>query len=126
MKHEPWRAAALIHLPNLRPIVTTAKSQIDLWQSLKEYIVDHPKSASPIFEFAWWCFMVDEGLSFRYEVEAFFYEDLPLFCDLRPLLLDFVSQSQFQKLSKSLSTRLSSDEFAQLQSDFYKHKGRHP
>ncbi|MCA9214200.1 MAG: hypothetical protein KDB27_14110 [Planctomycetales bacterium] len=126
MQNEIWKKAAFNHLPDLRETIEEAKSEIDLWQSLKEYIADNPEEAKPVFDFAWWCFSNSGQHSFRYEVEAYFYEDLPVFSDLRPLLLRFITPTQFTELSCAFGTRVNLDELTELCSDFAEYKKRSP
>lgn len=120
-----WQQLALEHLPQSREVVLQAESHVDLWQLLKEVVAEEESTPQrrteieAIFRYAWWCVHESGDADLRSEVEAFFYEDLPVYSDLQEKVSAFVTPSQFSQLESAFATRLEEDEFQRFRSDYF-------
>lgn len=113
-----WRDLALQHLPELEQLIAEAESRVDLWQLFKERLSDsgihdaRSSETASIYTCAWWCVNDSDDEDMIAAVEAYFYEDLPVYSDFEEQLPQFISPQQFERLETSFRYRLSDDEFA--------------
>lgn len=120
-----WRDLAIHRLPDLREAIAAARSHADLWWSLKELLAEAGVSesrraeAESIYGYAWWCVADSCDPDLAAEVEAYFYEDLPVYPDFHEQVPLFISPMQFERLERAFAYRLSADEFAEFRSHFY-------
>lgn len=121
-----WQRLALEHLPESRRTILTAENHVDLWQCFKEAVAEVGQAPSrrteveAIFRYAWWRVTEADDADLRAEVEAYFYEDLPLYSDLEEQIPAFVSPAQFRRLESVFASRLTEEEFQGFRSHYSK------
>lgn len=112
-----WQRLAMEHLPQSRATALAAENHVDLWQRLKETVTETDQTPSStaktgeIFQYAWWCVAESGNPDLRSAVETFFYEDLPVYCDLEERLPIFLTPTQFQQLEPVFAACLTDEEF---------------
>jgi hypothetical protein len=125
-----WRELALHHLPQLREIIDSASSHVDLWWSFKELVsqagASEPRSADleSICNYAWWCITQSGDEQFVSDVEAYFYEDFPVYSNLERLVSIYIAPSQFERLESCFRFRLEEHEFTAFRHRYYQDRER--
>jgi len=112
-----WRELALAHLPDLRDLILSAESHVDLWQLLQEFLseagVDELRRAEvkAIYEYPWWCVAMSGNDDLAAEVGTYFYENLPFYSDFEEQAPLFISMSQFPRLDSYFRYRVNDREY---------------
>ena len=125
-----WRELAMEHLGSLQEIILAAKSHVDLWQSLKEFLSEAGTTESQraniqsIYDYAWWCVAISGDDDLAVEVGTYFYEDLAYFSDFEEQVPLFITPSQFERLETHFRYLLSDEEYATFRTRFLGKSGR--
>lgn len=126
-----WREFALERLPEFADLVIASRSDVDLWQNLKEFLADEGAMAAnqdrarAIFEYAWWCITECDDKMVAGQAEVSFYEDLPVYSDFHILVPIYITRSQFSRLEVAFRSSLSDDEYDEFKATYEAAISRH-